>query len=174
MSTKVHLPQTAAHGPSPFVTVGQATLTKETEPSLLAVWRTHGLDRLLREAYDLGTLLCGISAGANCWAEGSRTDSFGPLTCLPDGLGPLPGSVCPHYDSEPGRQPSYRAAVMAGRLPHGLGGGGRGRSALRKGRTHGGRHPGARSRAVPRGTGRKRRGARAGAALPGPHTFPFP
>lgn len=119
MSTKVHLPQTAAHGPSPFVTVGQATLTKETEPSLLAVWRTHGLDRLLREAYDLGTLLCGISAGANCWAEGSRTDSFGPLTCLPDGLGPLPGSVCPHYDSEPGRQPSYRAAVMAGRLPAG-------------------------------------------------------
>ncbi|MFC9130788.1 Type 1 glutamine amidotransferase-like domain-containing protein [Streptomyces sp. NPDC057099] len=87
--------------------------------NLLAVWRAHGLDRLLREAHDLGTLLCGISAGANCWAEGSHTDSFGPLTYLPDGLGLLPGSVCPHYDSEPGRQPSYRAAVAAGRLPAG-------------------------------------------------------
>lgn len=87
--------------------------------NLLAVWRVHGVDRLLREACDRGTLLCGISAGANCWAEGSHTDSFGPLTSLPDGLGMLPGSVCPHYDSEPGRRPSYRAAVAAGDLPAG-------------------------------------------------------
>ncbi|OIJ62634.1 peptidase E [Streptomyces mangrovisoli] len=87
--------------------------------NLLAVWRVHGVDRLLREAYDRGTLLCGISAGANCWAEGSHTDSFGPLTFLPDGLGLLPGSVCPHYDSEPGRRPSYRAAVADGSLPAG-------------------------------------------------------
>ncbi|MFI6369617.1 Type 1 glutamine amidotransferase-like domain-containing protein [Streptomyces sp. NPDC050546] len=87
--------------------------------NLLAVWRTHGVDRLLREAYGLGTLLCGISAGANCWAEGSHTDSFGPLTYLTDGLGLLPGSVCPHYDSEPGRRPSYRAAVAAGNLTAG-------------------------------------------------------
>ncbi|MEU0676498.1 peptidase E [Streptomyces sp. NPDC006172] len=64
--------------------------------NLLAVWRVHGVDRLLVEAYERGTLLCGISAGANCWARGSHTDSFGPLTFLPDGLGLLPGSVCPH------------------------------------------------------------------------------
>ncbi|MBY8882758.1 peptidase E [Streptomyces sp. PLK6-54] len=87
--------------------------------NLLAVWRTHGVDRILREAYERGTLLCGVSAGANCWAEASHTDSFGPLTHLPDGLGILPGSVCPHYDSEPGRRPSYQAAVAAGRLPGG-------------------------------------------------------
>lgn len=87
--------------------------------NLLAVWRAHGVDRLLREAYDRGTLLCGISAGANCWAEGSHTDSFGPLTFLPDGLGLLPGSLCPHYDSEPGRRSSYRAAVASGSLPAG-------------------------------------------------------
>ncbi|WP_367319004.1 Type 1 glutamine amidotransferase-like domain-containing protein [Streptomyces sp. HUAS ZL42] len=87
--------------------------------NMLAVWRTHGVDRLLGEAYDRGTLLCGISAGANCWAKGSHTDSFGPLTFLPDGLGLLPGSVCPHYDSEPGRRPSYRQAVATGALPAG-------------------------------------------------------
>ena len=87
--------------------------------NLLAVWRVHGVDRLLREAYDRGVLLCGISAGANCWAEGSHTDSFGPLTHLADGLGLLPGSVCPHYDGEPGRRPSYRAAVASGALPSG-------------------------------------------------------
>lgn len=49
----------------------------------------------------------------------SNTDSFGPLTFLPDGLGLLPGSVCPHYDSEPGRRSSYRAAVATGALPAG-------------------------------------------------------
>ncbi|MGW0582315.1 Type 1 glutamine amidotransferase-like domain-containing protein [Streptomyces sp. NPDC002920] len=87
--------------------------------NLLAVWRVHGVDRLLAEAHDHGTLLCGVSAGANCWAEGSHTDSFGPLTFLPDGLGLLPGSVCPHYDSEPGRRPSYRHAVASGALPAG-------------------------------------------------------
>lgn len=45
--------------------------------------------------------------------------SFGPLTHLPDGLGLLPGSVCPHYDSEPGRRHSYRSAVATGALPAG-------------------------------------------------------
>ncbi|GHF35205.1 putative peptidase YgaJ [Streptomyces mashuensis] len=87
--------------------------------NLLAVWRAHGVDQVLREAFDRGVLLCGISAGANCWAEGSHTDSFGPLTHLADGLGLLPGSVCPHYDGEPGRRASYRAAVAAGALPAG-------------------------------------------------------
>ncbi|MEU1269758.1 peptidase E [Streptomyces sp. NPDC005799] len=87
--------------------------------NLLAVWRVHGVDRLLREAYEHGTLLCGTSAGANCWAEASHTDSFGPLSHLRDGLGLLSGSVCPHYDSEPGRRPSYRAAVADGSLPGG-------------------------------------------------------
>lgn len=87
--------------------------------NLLAVWRAHGVDRLMCEAYDRGALLCGISAGANCWAEGSHTDSFGPLTFLQDGLGLLSGSVCPHYDSEPGRRSSYQAAVATGALPAG-------------------------------------------------------
>ncbi|MEU0031733.1 peptidase E [Streptomyces sp. NPDC006335] len=87
--------------------------------NMLAVWRAHGVDRLLRKAFGRGTLLCGISAGANCWAEGSHTDSFGPLTHLSDGLGLLPGSVCPHYDSEPGRRSSYQAAVATRALPAG-------------------------------------------------------
>ncbi|MFJ4523616.1 Type 1 glutamine amidotransferase-like domain-containing protein [Streptomyces sp. NPDC088810] len=87
--------------------------------NMLAVWRVHGVDRLLREACDRGTLLCGISAGANCWADAAHTDSFGPLASLRDGLGLLPGSVCPHYDSEPGRRTSYRQAVAGGTLPGG-------------------------------------------------------
>ena len=87
---------------------------------MLGVWRAQGVDRLLREAFDRGTLLCGMSAGVNCWAEGSLTDSFGPLTLLSDGLGLLPGSVCRRtYDSEPGRRSSYQAAVASRALPAG-------------------------------------------------------
>lgn len=83
--------------------------------NLLAVWRLHGLDRALRAAYDAGVVLAGISAGMNCWFEASVTDSFGPeLDGLPDGLGLLPGSACPHYDGEPQRRPAYRRLVGAG------------------------------------------------------------
>ncbi|MDX2814757.1 peptidase E [Streptomyces sp. PA03-5A] len=87
--------------------------------AMLAVWRVHGLDAVLREALDAGVLLCGISAGANCWFGACLTDSFGPVTPLRDGLGLLTGSLCPHYDSEPARRPTFRAAVAEGELPAG-------------------------------------------------------
>ncbi len=87
--------------------------------NMLAVWRVHGVDRLLVEAYRAGVLLCGISAGMLCWFGAGVTDSFGPLRVLHDGLGLLTGSACPHYDSEPGRRPEYRRAVASGALPAG-------------------------------------------------------
>ncbi len=82
--------------------------------NLLAVWRAHGLDRVLRAAWSAGTILCGLSAGSLCWFECGVTDSFGPLAPLRDGLGLLPGSHCPHYDGEPGRRPLYRRLVAGG------------------------------------------------------------
>jgi dipeptidase E len=86
--------------------------------NLLAVWRLHGLDELLREALARGAVLCGISAGMNCWFEASTTDSFGlTLAPLHDGLGFLPGSACPHYDGEPQRRPLYRSLVDGGFPP---------------------------------------------------------
>ena len=86
--------------------------------NLLAVWRVHGLDAILREALDAGAVLCGISAGMNCWFEASSTDSFGPeLAPLHDGLGFVGGSACPHYDGEPQRRPHYRALVDGGFPP---------------------------------------------------------
>jgi dipeptidase E len=88
--------------------------------NLLAVWRAHGLDRALRGAWERGAVLCGISAGMNCWFEGSVTDSFGPgLAPLTDGLGLLAGSACPHYDGEPERRPTYRRLIASGELAAG-------------------------------------------------------
>lgn len=88
--------------------------------NLLAIWRLHGLDRLLAQAAAAGTILAGISAGMNCWYEGSSTDSFGPLAALPDGLGFLPGSCCPHYLGEAERREAYRRMVATGQLPDGV------------------------------------------------------
>ncbi len=85
--------------------------------NLLAVWRTHGLDEILREAWMSGVVLAGGSAGANCWFEACTTDSFGPLAPLPDGLGLLPGSFCPHYEDEPERRPLYHRLVAEGFPP---------------------------------------------------------
>jgi peptidase E len=88
--------------------------------NLLAVWRTHGVDVILREAWLSGVILAGGSAGANCWFEASTTDSFGPLAPLADGLGLLPGSFCPHYAVEPGRRPLFHELVADG-FPPGIG-----------------------------------------------------
>jgi len=89
--------------------------------NMLAVWRVHGLDDVLRQAWHAGVILAGVSAGAICWFGGGTTDSFGPvLRPFTDGLGMLAGSYCPHYDSEPGRRPLYQALVADGSLPRGV------------------------------------------------------
>jgi len=81
----------------------------------LAIWRVHGFDRVLREAWERGVMLCGWSAGMICWFEAGVTDSFGPqLEGMRDGLGFLPGSACPHYDGEERRRPVYQELVANG------------------------------------------------------------
>jgi dipeptidase E len=89
--------------------------------NLLAVWRVHGLDRVVTEAWHAGVVLCGISAGMNCWFQECVTDSFDldALAALHDGLGLLRGSACPHYDGEEQRRPTYRRLVSEGELGDG-------------------------------------------------------
>jgi dipeptidase E len=86
----------------------------------LAIWRAHGFDAILREAWEAGILLTGWSAGMICWFEAGVTDSFRPeLDGMRDGLGFLPGSACPHYDGEERRRPVYTGLVSNG-FPPGL------------------------------------------------------
>ena len=80
----------------------------------LAIWRLHGFDRILREAWQEGILLTGWSAGMICWFEQGVTDSFGPQLAAMDCLGFLPGSACPHYDGEERRRPVYTQLVADG------------------------------------------------------------
>jgi len=86
--------------------------------NMLAIWRLHGVDLALRDAYARGTILTGWSAGCICWFEAGITDSFTPeLGPLHDGLGILRGSACPHYDSEERRPIVYAREIAAGLAP---------------------------------------------------------
>jgi dipeptidase E len=87
--------------------------------NMLAIWKVHGIDSLLREAWENGTVLWGASAGMICWFEAGVTDSFGPELAGMDCLGFLPGSACPHYDGEEQRRPRYRELIDGG-FPEGL------------------------------------------------------
>jgi dipeptidase E len=86
--------------------------------NMLAVWRLHGLDKVLRAAWNAGVVMAGISAGAICWFEDGLTDSFGmPFRALNDGLGLLRGACCPHYDGEKERRPVLMGLIKRGFPP---------------------------------------------------------
>ena len=79
--------------------------------SMLAVWKEWKLDKLLIKAYSKGTVLAGVSAGAICWFDTGITDSWASNLNYIDCLGILPGSCCPHYDSEKDRRPSVHKFI---------------------------------------------------------------
>ncbi len=86
--------------------------------NLLAVWRVHGLDEILRRVWHAGVVLSGVSAGSVCWYLGGTTDSFGPeLRPVTNGLGLLPYGNGVHYDTEHRRRPLVQTLVADGTLP---------------------------------------------------------
>ena len=87
--------------------------------NLLALWREHRIDAIVREAHEKGIVLCGYSAGSMCWFEqGISRGSGAPATV--DGLGLIPGSHCVHYSQDPERRDAYRKAVGSGTIKAGL------------------------------------------------------
>jgi peptidase E len=88
--------------------------------NLVAIWRAHGLDLILRECWREGILICGQSAGAMVWFQGGITSSQGE-PAVASGLGLLPGSACVHYLAEPVRRRRFLRAIASGELEPGLG-----------------------------------------------------
>jgi dipeptidase E len=88
--------------------------------SMLAVWREWGTSEILREAWESGIVLTGVSAGAICWFEQGVTDSWAGVLRPFDCLGFLPGSCCPHYDGEADRRPSYHRLLANGEIAAGV------------------------------------------------------
>ena len=87
--------------------------------NMLAVWRVHGVEEVLREAWERGVVLGGVSAGAICWFDAGVTDSFRAELDGLDCLGWLRGSCCPHYDGEEERRPAYARLLRDG-FPAGI------------------------------------------------------
>lgn len=79
--------------------------------SMLAVWKDWGLDSLLKIAYEKGTIMCGVSAGAICWFESGITDSWAEELKIMDCLGFVKGVCCPHFDEEAERRPTVHKMI---------------------------------------------------------------
>lgn len=80
--------------------------------SMLAVWKDWGLDLILKEAYQKGIIMSGVSAGAICWFEKGITDSWADHQAILKCLGFVEGICCPHYDEEPERIPYVKEILV--------------------------------------------------------------
>ena len=122
--------------------------------NLLALWRAHGIDAILREAWQAGIVLAGLSAGSMCWFEGGITK--GKATPRPAAGPRLPARLelrplRRRARAPPGLPRGDRVRRAAGRL--------RGR---RRRRPAVPRHPPRRGRGRPRGHPRLPRRRRRG------------
>ena len=80
--------------------------------SMLAVWRDWRLDIILKEAYESGVIMSGVSAGAICWFQRGITDSWANKLNIIDCLSFTKGNCCPHYDEEAERKPSLSNFIL--------------------------------------------------------------
>lgn len=81
--------------------------------TMMKMWRDTGFDKKLVAAWENGKVMCGLSAGANCWFKMCSTDSlkilYGddqPLVGM-ECLGLVPGLFVPHCN-ESGRLESVK------------------------------------------------------------------
>lgn len=70
---------------------------------MLKRWQEFGLLDLIKDAYERGVIVCGLSAGAICWFEDIYTDSNlvenrEGLYSMQKGLGWIRGTISPHYN----------------------------------------------------------------------------
>jgi peptidase E len=84
--------------------------------SLMGVWRAHGLDVTLRQAWENGAVLCGVSAGSLCWFTEAVSEFHGSAARV-EGLGMLPWSNCVHYKAGRGQDDPYRRLLKEGMRP---------------------------------------------------------
>jgi dipeptidase E len=81
--------------------------------NLLALWQLHGLDAVVREAWEAGMVLVGVSAGACALLDGGVSASFGALAPLAGGLGLVGGAFAPHWQE--------RGAILTEMVSGGVG-----------------------------------------------------
>ena len=87
--------------PSDILYVGGGNTLK-----MMRRWRRLGVDTILKAAYEGGTVLAGVSAGAICWFSYGHSDSMSfsspddwRYICV-KGMGLIDATACPHYDGD--------------------------------------------------------------------------
>lgn len=73
---------------------------------MMDLWEQHGVDIALKEAWEKGVILMGLSAGSICWFDCGQSDSDfddgkaeGRYSCI-DGLGVIPLLHAPHHNED--------------------------------------------------------------------------
>ena len=88
---------------------------------IMETWKKHGVDKIMKKAWESGVILTGMSAGAICWFEDGITNpSPGVLTRL-ECTGILKGSFCPHYDERAELRSAFHNLILNGVLKEGYG-----------------------------------------------------
>lgn len=80
---------------------------------MMKVWRKYGVDKILKQAYEKGIVLSGLSAGSICWFRWGNSDSRKSINPKADlikvsGLNLINALHCPHYDFEKDRKPDLK------------------------------------------------------------------
>lgn len=84
---------------------------------MMKIWKRFGVDKILKEAYEKGIVLSGLSAGAICWFKYGNSDSLkmndpkAPLIKV-SGLNLIHALFCPHYDFEKYRKPELKKMML--------------------------------------------------------------
>ncbi|MDP9076610.1 MAG: peptidase E [Bacteroidota bacterium] len=88
---------------------------------MIALWQAHGIDKVLKKAWEKGIVLTGSSAGAICWFHEGLSDSRPKALSSVKCLGFLKGSISPHYHSSKDRASTYQNMVLKGDIKPGYG-----------------------------------------------------
>ena len=88
--------------------------------NMLKFWKDKNLLRIFIDAYNNGTILSGVSAGAICWFNSMLTNSINNRLQASKGLGLIKYSCTPHASSEPERVIIFEQKVKNALMPPGF------------------------------------------------------
>ena len=86
---------------------------------MLEIWKKNKLEQIFKDAYEKGTILSGISAGAVCWFDWILSDSVGPGFNPLRGINLISGSCTPH-SSNIERINQFELDIKNNKLPQGI------------------------------------------------------
>jgi len=84
-------------------------------PAMIRLWRKYDIDKYLRQAWQRGTVMAGLSAGANCWFKYGLSDAYPGHWTTVSCLGFIKVACNVHYNQR-GRKQSFDKLVLAKKI----------------------------------------------------------